>query len=63
MPGKRCPNCGAATFYGNQCTKCGLTLKAPVNGGKGGKGKKCPNCNAFTIFNNKCNNCGATFFM
>ena len=61
MPGKKCPNCGKATFFGNSCTQCGYTMNVPVNDGKGGKGKKCPNCGAYSIFNNKCNNCGAKF--
>lgn len=66
MPGKKCPNCGNATFFGKSCTKCGYTMSVPVNDGKGGKGKKCPNCDSYSVFPNgnkayRCNSCGATF--
>ncbi|MCR4688102.1 MAG: hypothetical protein K5745_00975 [Saccharofermentans sp.] len=61
MPGKKCPVCGKATFFGNECTSCGTKMNVPANGGKGGKGKKCPNCNKYTVFDGICNNCKATF--
>ena len=61
MPGKKCPICGKATFFGSNCTNCGISMKIPVNEGKGGKGKKCPNCGKHTVFNNTCNTCGASF--
>lgn len=61
MPGKKCPVCGKATFFGQCCTSCGATMKLPVNDGKGGKGNKCPNCGKNTVFKSRCNTCGATF--
>lgn len=61
MPGKKCPRCGEATFFGNNCTKCGYTMTLPANDGKGGKGKRCPNCGKYSVFKDRCNTCGATF--
>lgn len=61
MPGKKCPVCGKATFFGQTCTSCGASMKLQVNDGKGGKGKRCPNCDKNTVFGNRCNSCGATF--
>lgn len=63
MPGKKCPNCGKATFYGNQCTQCGFKMIVSPNEGRSGKGKQCPNCGRYTVFGNRCNTCGAKFTM
>ena len=65
MAGKRCPNCGEATFFetasGRKCSKCNLEMTVPPNGGKGGRGKKCSNCNKYTVSGNKCSACSATY--
>ena len=65
MPGKKCPNCGELTFFGNdakrECSECGYTMTVPPNDGKGGKGTKCSSCNKQTVFNGKCSNCGAIY--
>lgn len=65
MAGKRCPSCGAFTFFetasGRKCTKCGYEMILPVNEGKGGKGSKCANCNRYTVFHGVCSNCGARY--
>lgn len=46
MDVKKCPNCGKWTMFetptGRECSKCGFTVTAPINDGKGGKGYQCP---------------------
>lgn len=61
MPGKKCPICGKATFFGQNCTSCGASMKVAPNDGKGGKGNKCPNCGKFSVFGKVCNTCKASF--
>lgn len=65
MAGKMCPKCGEQTFFetptGRECSRCGCTMKAPANEGKGGKGKRCAHCGEHKVFNDKCTGCGATY--
>lgn len=67
MAGKKCPNCGNATFFetptGGACSKCGYKMTVPANAGKGGKGTKCLKCGMYTVFNGVCRNakCGAKY--
>ncbi|MCM1023563.1 MAG: hypothetical protein NC395_05845 [Prevotella sp.] len=65
MAGKKCPNCGKATFFktptGGSCSSCGYTMEVRPNDGTGGKGIKCLNCGNYTVFKNVCRSCGAEY--
>lgn len=65
MAGKKCPECGRATFFktpkGRACSICGFKMTVPPNGGKSGKGSRCSNCGSNAVFNGVCSKCGAKY--